>query len=62
MKYVLKSCTGYVGTEDLIEIEGDFESEEEALEAFGGSDEARLWAVETQGLEWWVDEAEEDEE
>ena len=53
-KWVLKTTSAWAGTEQTHEIEGEHETEEDALEAFGGADDAEMQAQEDHGVEWWV--------
>ena len=55
-KWVLVTVTTWAGTEQTHEIDGEYETMEEALKAFGGSDEAQMQAEEDHGLEWYVKE------
>jgi len=61
MKYVVKTCCGYAGTEETHEIEGDFNSIEEATEAFGGAKAVWLQAIEDHSPEAWVEQLEEED-
>jgi len=59
-KWILKTTSAWAGTEQIHEIEGEYETEEEALEAFGGFEDAEMQAQEDHGVEWCVEEEEED--
>ena len=61
MRYRMICTSKWHGTEVEEEIEGDFENEEEAIEAFGGYNIAMAWAVEEQGVEYWAEPIEEEE-
>jgi hypothetical protein len=60
MKYKLVTATTWYGTEQEHEIDGDFDNEDDALEAFGGSDAAQCQAEEDHGLEWYIVEDDSD--
>lgn len=61
MKYKVMTCVGYVGTENEEILDGDYENEEEAIKAcFGNYDGLRQFAIEEQGLEFWLEEVEEE--
>lgn len=54
-KYVLKTSSNWTGEKEH-KIEGDFENEDEALEAFGGHDEAFHQAIEDHAPGYRVEE------
>ena len=60
-KWVLKTNTTWVGTEQTHEIDGEYETWQEALAAFGGESEAQMQAEEDHELQWYVVEDDEDE-
>jgi len=62
MKYAIICESQWEGTDIQEEIEGDFSSEQEALEAFGGCGVAMGWAVMEQGVHYYLEEIEEIEE
>lgn len=55
-KYQLVTKCAYVGTETYHEIEGDFKSEKEALEAFGGDEVANDQAQQDVEPEYYLEE------
>lgn len=56
-KFQLVTTSTWSGTECYHEIDGDFENEEEALEAFG-EDEAWQQALEDHSPEYYVEKVE----
>ena len=58
MKYQIKTYCNWVGTEQYHDIEGDYDTAEEALEAFGGADAAYEQSLEDHRPEWEIVEAE----
>lgn len=57
-KYELVTNSVWANTEIAHEIEGDYDNEYEALEAFGGEKAAEEQAMEDQGPEYIVREVE----
>jgi hypothetical protein len=55
-KYQLVTNCAWAGTEQYHEIDGDFNSPEEALEAFGGHEEAYQQAIEDHSPEYYIEE------
>jgi len=53
-KYQLVTKSTWVGTEQYHEIDGEYEDDEAALEAFGGQEEAEIQAQEDHQVEWYV--------
>jgi len=53
-KWQLVTSTTWMGTEQYHDIDGDYETEEEALESFGGNDEAYLQALEDHCPEYHI--------
>lgn len=58
-KYQLVTNCTWAGTEQYHDIDGDFNSEEEAIEAFGGHDAAWEQAIEDHSPEYYVEKVEE---
>ncbi|MCP3683754.1 MAG: hypothetical protein GY861_13805 [bacterium] len=58
-KYMLVTRCGYVGTETYHEIDDEHETEEDALEAFGGTDAAVAQTEEDVMPEFHVEEYDE---
>ena len=59
-KYVLVTKTCWVGTECYHEIDGEYNTPEEALEAFGGHEEALLQVEEDHSPYYEIEESDED--
>ena len=57
-KYQLVTSCEWAGTEQYHDIDGDFETEEEALEAFGGDDAAYQQAIEDHSPEYHMEKLE----
>ena len=57
-KYQLVTNCNWVGCECYHKIEGDFDSEQEALDAFGGDDVAWQQALEDHAPEYYVEKVE----
>ena len=60
MKWMLKTYCTYSGTETYHEIDGDWETEEKALEAYGGHDAAWQQAIEDTDPGYCIEEYDED--
>jgi len=58
-KYQLVTLCGFVGSDEHHEIDGDFKSEAEALEAFGGDEAAWNQTLEDISPESYIEEVEE---
>ena len=61
-KYKLVTTCAWSGAEVEHEIEGEYKNEEEALEAFGGEDEAWQQAIEDHEPQFHIEEEEVDDE
>lgn len=59
-KYQLVTNSTWAGTDQYHVIDGDFENEDAALEAFGGVGDAEIQAQEDHGVEWHIELVEED--
>jgi hypothetical protein len=62
-KYVLKSLTGYVGTDRVDELseftDEDFERYENGKMSSDELIDYQQQAIETQGFEWWIEKVKE---
>jgi len=58
---LITQCT-WAGTEQYHDIEGDYENEDEAIEAFGGDDAAWVQVLEDHAPEYHVQKIEDTEE
>lgn len=63
-KYVLKSTTGYVGTERESELDfftdEDFEAYNNGKLSDDYTQDLHFQAIEDQGFEWWIEKVDED--
>lgn len=57
-KYQLVTNSAWAGTDQYHEIDGEFENEDEALEAYGGADNAEVQAQDDHGVEWHIERVE----